>query len=70
MIIVMKPGSSREEIDHVVKKVEGVGLKAVLLQGTVRIGIAFSTPGNAGYSPGLLERITRGGKGNAYPLPL
>src|SRR3990172_8368223 len=40
MIIVMKPGSSREEIDHVVKKVEGVGLKAVLLQGTERNVIA------------------------------
>ncbi|MDI6759916.1 MAG: 3-deoxy-7-phosphoheptulonate synthase [Candidatus Brocadiaceae bacterium] len=40
MIIVMKPGSSQEEIDHVVKKVEGVGLKAVLLHGTERNVIA------------------------------
>ena len=40
MIIVMKPGSSEEEIDHVIKKVEGVGLKAVFLRGTERNVIA------------------------------
>lgn len=40
MIIVMKPGSSKEETNHVIKKVEGVGLKAVLLTGTERTVIA------------------------------
>lgn len=40
MIIVMKPGSSKEETNHVIKKVEGVGLKAVLLAGTERTVIA------------------------------
>jgi 3-deoxy-7-phosphoheptulonate synthase len=40
MIIVMKPEFSQEEIDHVIKKVEGLGLKAVLLKGTERTVIA------------------------------
>ncbi|MHC4197303.1 MAG: 3-deoxy-7-phosphoheptulonate synthase [Planctomycetota bacterium] len=40
MIIVMKPGSSKGELDHVIKTVEGVGLKAVLLHGTERDVVA------------------------------
>ncbi|MFQ5863023.1 MAG: 3-deoxy-7-phosphoheptulonate synthase [Candidatus Brocadiales bacterium] len=40
MIIVMKPGSSKKEIDHVIRMVEGVGLKAQLLHGTERDVIA------------------------------
>lgn len=40
MIIVMKHGSSKKEIDHVIKMVEGQGLKATLLHGTERNVIA------------------------------
>ncbi len=40
MIIVLKPESSQEEIDHVIQKVESVGLKAVLLKGTERTVVA------------------------------
>ncbi len=40
MVIVMKPGSSKEETDHVIKIVEAKGLKAVLLHGTERDVIA------------------------------
>ncbi len=40
MIIVMKPGSSKKELDHVIKTVEEMGLKAVLLHGTERDVIA------------------------------
>lgn len=40
MIIVMKPGSSKKEIDHVIKTVEDKGLKTALLHGTERDVIA------------------------------
>lgn len=40
MIIVMRPNATKEEIKHVIEKVEGVGLKAVLLEGTERKVIA------------------------------
>ena len=40
MIIVMKPGASKKETDHVIKTVEERGLKAVLLHGTERDVIA------------------------------
>lgn len=40
MIIVMKPGASKKETDHVIKTVEEKGLKAVLLHGTERDVIA------------------------------
>ncbi len=40
MIIVMRPGSSKKETDHVIKTVEDKGLKAVLLHGTERDVIA------------------------------
>ncbi len=40
MIIVMRPDATKEEIKHVVEKVEGVGLKAVLLEGTERKVVA------------------------------
>ncbi|HHT9125074.1 MAG TPA: 3-deoxy-7-phosphoheptulonate synthase [Candidatus Brocadiia bacterium] len=40
MIIVMRPDATKEEVKHVVKKVEEVGLKAVLLEGTERKVVA------------------------------
>jgi 3-deoxy-7-phosphoheptulonate synthase len=40
MIIVMKPNVKKSEIDHVVAKVEEVGCKAILLEGTNRKVIA------------------------------
>jgi len=41
MIIVMKPGSKKEDIDHVLESIEKTGLKGVLLQGTNRNVIAI-----------------------------
>lgn len=40
MIIVMKPDATKGEIKHVIEKVEEVGLKAVLLEGTERNVVA------------------------------
>jgi 3-deoxy-7-phosphoheptulonate synthase len=40
MIIVMKPNVGKSEIDHVIEKVEEVGCKAILLEGTNRKVIA------------------------------
>ena len=40
MIIVMKPTADQSEIDHVVEKVEEVGCKTTLLEGTNRKVIA------------------------------
>ncbi len=41
MIIVMKHDATKDEVEHVIEKVEGVGLKAVLLEGTERKVIAI-----------------------------
>ncbi len=40
MIIVMKKGASAGEIDHMVERVEGLGLKAHIIKGTERTVIA------------------------------
>jgi 3-deoxy-7-phosphoheptulonate synthase len=40
MIVVMKKGASKDEIDHMVKRVEGLGLKAHVIVGTERTVIA------------------------------
>lgn len=40
MIIVMKPGSTKEQLDHVMKTVEEMGLKPVHLHGTERDVVA------------------------------
>ncbi|MEK6730346.1 MAG: 3-deoxy-7-phosphoheptulonate synthase [Planctomycetota bacterium] len=40
MIIVMKPDATKKDIDHVLERIESVGLKGVLLQGTSRNVIA------------------------------
>ena len=40
MIIVMKPTADQSEIDHVIEKVEEVGCKTTLLEGTNRKVIA------------------------------
>ncbi|MBM4056130.1 MAG: 3-deoxy-7-phosphoheptulonate synthase [Planctomycetes bacterium] len=40
MIIVMKVGSTKEDVNHVLKEIEKTGLKGVLLQGTNRNVIA------------------------------
>ncbi|MCF6148472.1 MAG: 3-deoxy-7-phosphoheptulonate synthase [Candidatus Kuenenia sp.] len=40
MIIVMKVGSAKEDVDHVLKEIEKTGLKGVLLQGINRNVIA------------------------------
>ncbi|MGR3310717.1 MAG: 3-deoxy-7-phosphoheptulonate synthase [Candidatus Brocadiales bacterium] len=41
MIIVMKHDATKEEVEHVIEKVEGEGLKAVLLEGTERKVVAI-----------------------------
>jgi len=40
MVVVMKPGSSEEQIQHVCSLIEGLGLKVVVLRGTNRTVIA------------------------------
>src|SRR2546421_911347 len=40
MIVVMKPGSSQQQIDHVVKLVREMGLKDHVIQGTERTVVA------------------------------
>jgi 3-deoxy-7-phosphoheptulonate synthase len=40
MIVVMKRGASQEEIDHMVRRIEGLGLKAHVIVGAERIVIA------------------------------
>ncbi len=40
MIVVMKRNASAEDIDHIVKNIEELGLKAVTIQGTERIVVA------------------------------
>jgi len=40
MIVVMKKGASKDEINHMVKRVEGLGLKAHVIVGTERTVIA------------------------------
>jgi 3-deoxy-7-phosphoheptulonate synthase len=40
MIVVMKPGASREQVDHVVERVEEFGLRAHVIQGTERTVVA------------------------------
>ena len=40
MIVVMKPGASREEIDHVMDRIEKIGLVAHPIFGTRRTVIA------------------------------
>ncbi len=42
MIIVMKPTADKGEIDHVVERVEEVGCKTILLEGTNRKVIAVN----------------------------
>jgi len=41
MIIVMKPESTKKDINHVIESIEKVGLKGILLQGTNRNVIAI-----------------------------
>src|SRR5215204_6566815 len=36
MIVVMKPGSTQKQIDHIVELIEGLGLKSQLIVGTDR----------------------------------
>ena len=40
MIVVMEKGASRDQIDHMVQRVEGLGLKAHVIVGTERTVIA------------------------------
>ena len=40
MIVVMKPGSTQRQIDHVVELIEGLGLKSHIIQGTDRTVVA------------------------------
>lgn len=63
MIIVMKPNTEKEEIRHVVEKVEEVGCKAILLEGTNRTVIAAIgdkrdiSPGYWGAIPGVEKAV-------------
>src|SRR5690242_20189175 len=40
MIVVMKPGASQKQIDHVIERVEQLGLKSHVIVGTERTVIA------------------------------
>src|SRR6478672_4819082 len=40
MIVVMKPGSTQQQIDHVVELIEGLGLRSHVIVGTDRTVIA------------------------------
>src|SRR6202140_4528020 len=40
MIVVMKPGSSRSQIDHIVELIEGLGLRSHIIVGTERTVVA------------------------------
>lgn len=40
MIVVMKPGSTQQQIDHVVQLIEDLGLKSHIIQGTDRTVVA------------------------------
>src|SRR6478752_9161365 len=40
MIVVMKPGSTQKQIDHVVELIDGLGLRSHIIQGTDRTVVA------------------------------
>src|SRR2546422_11686000 len=40
MIVVMKPGASQRQIDHIIERVEQLGLRSHGIVGTERTGIA------------------------------
>jgi 3-deoxy-7-phosphoheptulonate synthase len=40
MIVVMKPGSTQKQLDHVVELIEGLGLRSHIIQGTDRTVVA------------------------------
>src|SRR5713226_5035232 len=40
MIVVMKPGSTQKQIDHVVELIEELGLRSHIIQGTDRTVVA------------------------------
>ena len=40
MIVVMEKGASRDQIDHMVERIEGLGLKAHVIVGAERTVIA------------------------------
>src|SRR5688572_12266443 len=40
MIVVMKPGATRQQIDHTVQSVQQLGLRAQVIEGTERTVIA------------------------------
>src|SRR3989454_10156247 len=40
MIVVMKPGSSQQQIDHIIERIEGLGLRSHVIVGTERTVIA------------------------------
>ncbi len=44
MIIVLKPGSTKEQLDHIIEKVQGLGLKPHISQGTERTIIGLIGP--------------------------
>jgi 3-deoxy-7-phosphoheptulonate synthase len=40
MIVVMKPGSTQKQLDHIVELIEGLGLRSHIIQGTDRTVVA------------------------------
>src|SRR6266480_1664606 len=40
VIVVMKPGSTQKQIDHIVELIEGLGLRSHIIQGTDRTVVA------------------------------
>ena len=43
MIVVMKPGSSKAQVDHVIKLVREMGLKEHVIVGTERTVVAWNS---------------------------
>ena len=69
MIIVLKPNVTEQQIEHVVERVESLGLRAHLSRGTYRtiIGVIGDEAKTAG---GAASGDPRRGAGGADPAPL
>src|SRR2546423_9162877 len=40
MVVVMKPGANQQQIDHIIERIEGLGLRSHVIVGTERTVIA------------------------------
>src|SRR5262245_9582572 len=65
MIVVMQRGATREQVDHMVERVEGLGLKAHVIVGTERTVIAA-----VGEKREHMKESLESGPGVAEVLPI